>query len=91
MDEKEPFKLENKYVWILNELNEYVILCREINIVYRLNVIEDNTWNLNLSFRDPVNALKEKVITESQLSKSSLLLLADIGLDINEINAKRCV
>ena len=88
MDEKEPFKLENKYVWILNELNEYVILCREINIVYRLNVIEDNTWNLNLSFRDPVNALKEKVITESQLSKSSLLLLADIGLDINEINAK---
>ena len=75
MDEKEPFKLENKYVWILNELNEYVILCREINIVYRLNVIEDNT-------------LKEKVITESQLSKSSLLLLADIGLDINEINAK---
>ena len=58
MDEKEPFKLENQYVWILNETDEYEILCREINIGYRLNVIEDNTWNLNLSFRNPINEVK---------------------------------
>lgn len=87
-EEKEPYKIEAGHVWTLGEENEYVILCREISIEYRLNVIEDNTWNLNLKFRDPVNTLRDKVIAESQLSKSSLLSLADIGLDVNELNVK---
>ena len=53
-----------------------------------MNVIEDNTWNLNLSFRNPINEVKEKVIAESQVSRASLLLLADIGMDVNENNVK---
>lgn len=86
-DEYPPFMVKNGVIYKWSQKDtRYEFVADGIAIKERLKSIDDSSWYLTLSFKEPTGEIKEQTISQEQIKRTDLLGLMNTGIDITEGN-----